>query len=437
MRNSLSRRHLYLAAACALILSGCGGAVQTAAPGAEGAAQEEGIVLRDEVSMNGVAQQETQESLETESEPETEEEPEARAPVRVKGIYVTGPAAGGKKLEELIGLVEETELNALVIDIKNDEGRITYDMDSQAAREIGACAGYVKDMRSLVKSCREKNIYLIARVVAFRDPFLAQAKPELSVKLKNGDVFYDKSGLAWVNPYKKEVWEYLMEIAKQAADVGFDEIQFDYIRFSTDLKTDRMDFGPEAEGKDKTQIITEFTEYAYDELSPLGVFVSADVFGTVIENKIDQDIVGQNYQEMARHLDYICPMVYPSHYGAGVYGLPVPDARPYDTVYAAMSASAEKLSLLPEESRAGGRAWLQSFTASWVPGHIKYGPQAIRDEIKGAYDAGCKEWILWNAANNYQRDSLLTDEEAKRQEEAWDMELMEQSGVSGNDGTAQ
>lgn len=357
-----------------------------------------------------------------------------REAVKVKGIYISGPIAGHSKMDDLIALVDETELNAMVIDIKNDEGKITYKMQTDTVLEIDAGVNYIRDIDALVKKCKEKDIYLIARIVAFRDPYLAEQKPEFAVKTATGEVFRDKNGLAWVNPYKKEVWDYLMEVAKEAAAVGFDEIQFDYIRFSTDIKAGEADFGAEAEGISKIDIITQFTEYAYETLSPLGVFVAADVFGTVIDNETDQKIVGQDYAKMAEHLDYICPMVYPSHYANGAYGISVPDAEPYRTINEASGSSVEVLGKVPEENRATVRVWLQSFTAKWVPGYISYGPQQIREQIKGAYDAGYEEWILWNAAMNYQRDSLLTDEEAEAERAQWDAEkaAKEVESVSGN-----
>lgn len=343
-------------------------------------------------------------------------------PVKVKGIYVTGGIAGHPKMDELIELVDETDLNAMVIDVKNDDGRVTYHMDSRQAKAIGADTNLISDIDELIQKCKEKDIYLIGRIVAFKDPHLAEKKPELSVKTKEGTVFQDKNGLAWVNPYKKEVWDYLIEIAEAAAADGFDEIQFDYIRFSTDLNPEKLDFGPEAEEKSRTDVITEFTKYAYDALSPLGVKVSADVYGTVIDNRIDQDIVGQRYGDMARHLDYICPMVYPSHYGPGNLGLKVPDAEPYETIYRAMDQSQKVLRKLPEKERAGVRVWLQAFTAKWVKGHIPYGKDEIRAQIHGAYDAGYEEWILWNASVNYDREYLLTDTEAASEAEGWEKE---------------
>lgn len=344
------------------------------------------------------------------------------APVKVKGIYVSGPVAGTDRMDELIALVEETELNTLVIDIKNDEGRVTYKMQSDRVLEIDAGVRYIPDIEELVRKCKEKNIYLIARIVAFRDPYLAEQKPELAVKTKSGEVFRDEKGLAWVNPYKKEVWEYLVEIAAEAANAGFDEVQFDYIRFSTDIAEQEADYGPEAANVSKIEVITDFTEYLYEKLSPLGVYVAADVFGTVIDNETDQKIVGQDYAKMAAHLDYICPMIYPSHYYSGSYGIPVPDAEPYRTIYEASSASVKALDTVPEEERAKVRVWLQSFTAKWVEGHISYGPVQIRAQIKGAYHAGYEEWILWNASMNYQADAFLTEEEAEAERQQWEIE---------------
>ena len=195
----------------------------------------------------------------------------ADAPVKVKGIYVSAPVAGHEKMDDLIALVDETELNAMVIDVKNDEGRVTYHMDNPQVQELGADVNYIQDIDELIQKCKEKDIYLIARIVAFKDPYLAEQRPELCVNRKDGTPFRDKNNLAWVNPYKQEVWDYLIDISSQAAADGFDEIQFDYIRFSTDLNPEQLDFGPEAEEKSRTDIITEFTDYAYVQLSPLGV----------------------------------------------------------------------------------------------------------------------------------------------------------------------
>lgn len=392
---------------------GCGGAVQEAMTETAPTEREE-RELADEDSLKSEQETVSENEL-TDAADDGEEDSSHNVrpePVKVKGIYVSGPVAGIEKMDGLIDLVDRTELNAMVIDVKNDEGKVTYKMQSDLVQELEASVAYIPNISELVEKCKEKNIYLIARIVAFRDPYLAEEKPEWAVHTKAGDVFRDKNGMAWVNPYNREVWDYLVEVASRAAEDGFDEVQFDYIRFSTDVKEEEVDYGPEAEKADKVDIITEFTKYLYEKLEPQGVYVAADVFGTVIDNKKDQMIVGQDYAKMAANLDYICPMVYPSHYYNGAYGIEVPDADPYKTIYAASTASVRELEAVPEESRAHVRLWLQSFTASWVPGYISYGPEQIREQIKGAYDAGYEEWILWNAAVNYQADSLLAPEEA-------------------------
>lgn len=425
--------------------------------------------------------------------------------VKVKGIYVSGPMAGTAGMDNLIALVDRTELNALVIDIKNDDGYLTCELDVPLAEQIGSEKHYIKDLPALVQTCKEKNIYLIARVVAFKDPILAEKMPEWSLHNSDGSIFRDKSGLAWVNPYRKEVWEYLASVGEAAIKAGFDEVQYDYVRFSTDSRMKQVDFGDSTKGRTKTEAISGFTLYASERIHAAGGRISADVYGVVIDSEEDQQIVGQNYVEMSRSLDAISPMIYPSHYGPYNYQIPVPDAQPYDTVLAAMQASkmvlagldpktgkkpvsadvsgndavdaaivggeavsgnnaadaaadsqstsgttavsgndavqnaenaqaadgaqaaedaaAKTFALSKEEIaqldpttgvQATVRPWLQDFTATWVKGHISYGPEEIRAQIQAVYDAGYEEWILWNAANRYTEGGLLTQEEEEQ-----------------------
>lgn len=442
--NDMEERKMMQRSICftmALLLAGglcfgCGDAAETAAEAAPPETVSVSADSADTVAVSGnsaqdsasVSEERTAEESVSENDAETETVSDNSVsdtrpePVKVKGIYVSGPIAGTEKMDDLIDLVDRTELNALVIDIKNDEGRVTYKMQSELVTEVGSGIRYIPDIDALVSKCREKDIYLIARIVAFRDPYLAEQKPEWAVRTKDGEIFRDKNGLAWVNPYCREVWEYLAEIASQAGQAGFDEVQFDYIRFSTDVEESSVDYGPEAENAGRTEIITEFARYMYEKLAPQGLYVAADVFGTVIDNETDQEIVGQDYVQLAQYLDYICPMVYPSHYYAGSYGIAVPDADPYGTVHAAASSSVEQLRTLPEADRAHVRLWLQGFTAGWVPGHIGYGPEQIRAQIKGAHDAGYDEWILWNASVSYQPEAFLTDEEAAEEALRWDAE---------------
>ena len=223
---------------------------------------------------SSVLEQNQEESVETMAGGNTIEEEQ----LKVKGIYVSGPMAGTKKqMNQLISLVNSTELNAMVIDIKNDAGEITYKMDYPFAKKIGATKNYIPDMKALVEKLKKDNIYLIGRIVTFKDPILAGARNDLSIHNKDGSVFRDKKDLAWVNPYLKKVWNYNLNIALKAAEMGFDEIQFDYIRFSTDSKMKQVVFGDEAKNKTRQDAITDFTEYAYEVLSRHNVKVAADV----------------------------------------------------------------------------------------------------------------------------------------------------------------
>lgn len=333
-----------------------------------------------------------------------------REPVKVKGIYVSAYVAGTPALmDEIISRVDETELNAVVIDFKDDNGRITTQVDSAAFNEIDACKPYVADMKALIQNLKAHNIYVIARVVTFRDPYLAEQKTDWSLKKADGSIYRDNKGLAWINPYKQEVWDYIVEVGTQAAALGFDEIQFDYIRFAVDSTMKQVVFD-EADtlGRSKTAVITEFTRYIHDKLAPLGVFVSADVFGAIIGSEQDSQSVGQIYGEMAGTLDYVCPMIYPSHYGDGNFGLDHPDMHPYETILNALMKSKEDLALYltEEEPQAIVRPWLQDFTASYLKHYIHYGDEEIREQIRAVKDAGYEEWILWSAANKYHYDGL-------------------------------
>lgn len=503
--------------AAGLCLSGCQGKnVETMAAFAEKEGTEDGTGAAD--SVDGEFGMSNESGAETTVDGDTAANPGASTGsvedaatvkelnrVKVKGIYVSGPMAGTAGMDNLIALVDRTELNALVIDVKNDDGYLTCELDVPLAEQIGSEKHYIKDLPALVQTCKEKNIYLIARVVAFKDPILAEKMPEWSLHNSDGSIFRDKSGLAWVNPYRKEVWEYLASVGEAAIKAGFDEVQYDYVRFSTDSRMKQVDFGDSTKGRTKTEAISGFTLYASERIHAAGGRISADVYGVVIDSEEDQQIVGQNYVEMSRSLDAISPMIYPSHYGPYNYQIPVPDAQPYDTVLAAMQASkmvlagldpktgkkpvsadvsgndavdaaivggeavsgnnaadaaadsqstsgttavsgndaaqdaedaqaadgaqaaedaaAKTFALSKEEIaqldpttgvQATVRPWLQDFTATWVKGHISYGPEEIRAQIQAVYDAGYEEWILWNAANRYTEGGLLTQEEEEQ-----------------------
>ena len=333
-----------------------------------------------------------------------------REAVKVRGIYISGPMAGSTELfQNILDSAAGTEINTVVIDFKDDQGRITCPVDSPVASEIGACRPYVQDMKELIASLKERGLYVIARVVAFRDPWLAEKKPEGSLHLADGSLYRDRQGMAWVDPYRKEVWDYLVEVGTEAKEAGFDEVQFDYIRFSTEGTMRDVVFDEAVTGgRSKTDVITEFVKYAYENLASQGLFVSADVFGTIIGSDIDAQAVGQVYTEMAKHLDYICPMIYPSHYGPGNFGLEHPDTMPYETVLEALKKSQMVMDQAAEadghvSSQAIVRPWLQDFTASYLGegNYIPYGYNEVQRQIQAVKDAGYDEWMLWSAANRY------------------------------------
>lgn len=336
---------------------------------------------------------------------------------KVRGIYVTGPMAGSAAMDGLITLVDETELNAMVIDVKNDDGNITYKMDMDSARETGACVNYISDMEGLMVKLKEHHIYTIARVVCFKDPYLAAAKPELALKKPDGTPVTDANGLAFVNPYREETWEYIVDVAIAASELGFDEIQFDYVRFPIGADADAADYGVDLNTYTKEQAITGFLSYAAERFGEENIVFGADVFGTIIGSETDVERVGQNYRTLGETVDVLSPMVYPSHYANGVFGLDVPDAYPYETVLAALQGSGKELETVGEADRAVVRPWLQSFTATWVDGHIPYEGEEIRQQIQAVYDAGYEEWILWNASNRYSAEGLEAGEPETEQQD--------------------
>ncbi|HOP74879.1 MAG TPA: putative glycoside hydrolase [Bacillota bacterium] len=244
----------------------------------------------------------------------------------VRGVYLTSWKAGNSHfVDELLRFAEMAGINAVVVDVKDDSGHVSY------ISEAGGPASLVKfDPRKLLERFREKGIYPIARIVVFKDPFLAKHCPELAVKNIRGGLWQDRKGLYWVDPYNARVWDYNIAIAKEAARLGFAEIQFDYVRFTSDGPIAECRY-PSQDGRTKTEVIRGFLEQAGRELRPLGVKISADVFGLTCSVTDDLGI-GQRLEEIGAEVDVICPMVYPSHFYAGQYQIADPDRAPYQTV---------------------------------------------------------------------------------------------------------
>ncbi|MCW3491012.1 putative glycoside hydrolase [Dethiobacter alkaliphilus] len=348
------------------------------------------------------------------------EEPKDNPHVQAKGIYVTGNTAGGTgRFAELLDLLDNTELNTMVIDVKNDHGLMTYNSEIEIVKEVGANrATPIRDISALMETLNEHDVYPIARVVVFRDPHLPEKQPDWAIQKKDGSgVWRDRSGYAWVNPYDKNVWDYNIAIAKEAALHGFREIQFDYVRFPENARrVDEEANFPGSEGKERDKAIEAFLAYAREELSEYNVHISADVFGVISTSWGDSDRIGQSWERIAPLTEIISPMIYPSHYGPGYFGFAVPDANPGGTVTRALEDALKRNA--PLENPGVIRPWLQSFTATWVRGHIRYGAEQVREQIDAALELGIDEYLIWNAANRYHKDAFLPADKAAQREEA-------------------
>lgn len=362
---------------------------------------------------------ETQPESTEETEPEIVEEPDTRVPAKVKALYLASkPVGNTERMDKLIEIFDKTELNAVVIDIKDDYGKITYNMQNvPAVVELESIESCIDDLPGLIRKFKEHDIYCIARIVTMRDPHLARVKPEWMLTRPDGTIYKDNSGYTWINPYNTEYWKYIKDIAIEAGRAGFQEIQFDYFRFCTDKGADDCLWDEELiRDRDKISLITELAEYLHTALKEEGLFMACDVFGTIIRSKLDSRSVGQSYEDLACIIDYMCPMVYPSHYANGNFGLDHPDLYPYEAILGALKRSRSALSGIDEDTRiATVRPWLQAFTATWLgSGNYKnYDAAAIRDEIRAVYDAGYDEWILWSPSVTYDYDGFLSASEGE------------------------
>ncbi len=322
----------------------------------------------------------------------------------IKGIYVSPYALRGEKWERIERLLKDTELNAVVIDVKSDYGRITYPTKIETAKDIAAdAAAKINDLPSMLAPLKATNTYLIARIVTFKDPYLAAKKPEWAMKKRDGTVWRDKRGISWIDPYNEEVWEYNIRIAEEAIVAGFDEVQFDYVRFPEQVgKVDREVVFRNPHQETKDQIIQRFLRTATERVHKAGGVTSADVFGLTTTAK-DGMGIGQKWELLAQEVDAISPMVYPSHYAKGSYGVRYPDLQPYRIVKEAIADAKRRNDALQrnQEPAAALRPWLQDFTAKWVHPHQTYRREEIRDQIRALEEQGIRQYLLWNPGSSY------------------------------------
>ncbi|MBX3071957.1 MAG: hypothetical protein KF883_15740 [Thermomicrobiales bacterium] len=306
----------------------------------------------------------------------------------IKAAYLTGARlADEARINELIGTIETTELNALVIDIK--EGSVYYDTGVQFFIDAGAVQPLF-DPAALVQRLKEKGIYTIARIVVFNDPIVAQNRPDLALKDVNGGIWLGWNGAPWVDPFHRELWQPNIDLALEAAAMGFDEVQYDYVRFPSDGDLNNADFAGEYTSEEvRVGTIVEFLEMTQEQLRPTGVKLGADVFGIIAVYPEDQGI-GQRMLDFAEVVDFIHPMVYPSHFNEGSIGVDGhPNSFPYETLDITIGLGQAKMPGMELKMR----PWLQDFTLGDPP----YGPEQVRAQIDATMDNGASGWMLWNA----------------------------------------
>lgn len=325
---------------------------------------------------------------------------QAEAP-KVKGIYVTAYSAGGSRLDSLIDLVDKTELNSMVIDIKDDAGYITYKTDNPTLQQMGKPQNFIGDIDKLMARLEKHEIYPIARIVVFKDTVLAKKNPELSFRKGDGSVWSNSKGDSFVNPYSKEVWDYNIEVAKEAAKQGFKEIQFDYVRFPEGFEKRADSLKYTKNELSRIETVAAFVKYAREQLEPLGIRVSVDIFGYAASVPAAEGI-GQDFVKISDQVDIICPMIYPSHYTTGWFNAKDPDKAPYQTIKGAVTDTLKKLEPLGDKKPII-RPWIQDFTASWLgKGHYtKYGKHEVEEQIRALNEMNIDEYLLWNANNRY------------------------------------
>jgi hypothetical protein len=323
-------------------------------------------------------------------------------PEAVRGIYVGSWSAGSAtRLPALIRLAEETEINAFVVDIKEALGEVSHRTRVPLAQQVGADRNpAIADLRALAARLREHGIYPIARIVVFKDPLLAQARPEWSIRRADGSLWVDDKGVHWVDSFNQDVWDYNIELAREAIALGFSEIQWDYVRFPDVPQSFLRDaVYPARAGRTMADGIREFLIYSRERLDMPDVPQTADVFGIVTTARQDVGI-GQVWEKLSDVTDVLLPMVYPSHYPRGTWGHPLPNAAPYQIVKRAMDDAVARSAAI--ENAAAIRPWLQAFNMGEPP----YGPFEIRAQIQAVYDAGLTEWILWSPSARYTREAF-------------------------------
>jgi hypothetical protein len=377
-----------------LLASACTGSDGRSRPG--GAPAPEGSVATDTVATKP----DTVVTADSIRRPQT---PLVPTPNPVRGLYVNRWAAIGDRMWQLIDVAKRTEVNALVIDVKDDRGLLLYHSQVALAKEIGADTTRpmsYRRLRAVLDTMRAHEIYPIARIVVAKDPLLASAKRDWSIKRKRDSLpWLDKNGRPWLDPTHPEIWKYAGDLAAEAVNLGFSEVQFDYVRFPDEDRLIREAVFPLMSGRVRAQVIRDQLGYLGTLVRPLKVPMTIDVFGLSATDTTDMGI-GQKWEMFIDQVDVVLPMDYPSHFAPGTYGLRSPNARPYATLEHALRDAKARSAGIPNAARIV--PWYQDFTL----GPPRYGATEVLAQMRAGHDQGIDSWMLWNPGSRYSLDAL-------------------------------
>lgn len=325
----------------------------------------------------------------------TTELQQAKSPV-IRGLYLNRFAVQNPpKMRRLLALADSTEINAFVVDIKDEFG-LNFDSDDPLLQRNGGTATKARNLRAWVDSMRAHGILPIARIVVFKDSVAARMNPQNVIRTPSGEPWRDEKGLTWVNPYANAIWEYNFRVGDEAIRMGFGEIQFDYIRFPEPYRRLAPQVFPEATGRGKTEALAEFLRTARARYASHGIRTTADVFGltTTVPGALE---IGQKWEPLAEVVDVMLPMVYPSHYPRGSFGVARPNAEPYRIIHTAISRARERNEAIGLRDGEYVRPWLQAFTL----GQPRYEAEHLRAQKQAVYDSGYDGWVWWHPGSNY------------------------------------
>jgi hypothetical protein len=323
-------------------------------------------------------------------------------PTVIRGIYLNAYAAGSRnRMAKLLAIADSTEINTFVIDVKDEKG-MRYRTKLPQQKQLGGEVT-ISNLKALVDTVEAHGVWTVARIVVFKDPMLSQTKPEWSIRNPAGELWRDKAGNTWVSAWDPNVWEYNIQIAEEVLRAGFNEVQFDYVRFPEPFPSLPKQIHKHEKG-DRTDAIEAFIDKAKPRIRALGGVLAADLFGLSPNDPKDVNI-GQQWERIIAKVDHVLPMVYPSHYlPTHLKGVPKPNEMPYETVFASVGMGVIRAERLRATGASSARIipWLQAFSAPWVTKNYPYGVEQADAQIRAIYDVGLEDWIFWHPGSKYE-----------------------------------